>query len=359
LLFGFFTVMLFSTSTMVQTSYASPQPGDEMVVGLHIDCKSPVERTEIWISTWSNIYDIDVPGEILIIDPHGETLSLYSFMDKFDFRISLEGPFNGEYREIIDGNYTVFSHIGGLDKKSSFLVQLGKCVYDSSGEVYKIPDWFQYTAYWWSTDQVEDSEFISAIQHLMEEDILIVPVTKVADSSSDKIPEWIKNIAGWWADGKILDGEFVKSLQYLINQGTIVVDPPPISELKNKPFDVYIYGKKAGFTVSTNNVDVTSFSFPSDTHSVIIYTRVPKTLGTMEIQIDRFLLDSKSRGSDERFVVKADYTIMDYKEIQKTTSTRTLSMELPAWTEKIEIIGTERGEEWYSPEHFKIDDKFP
>jgi len=40
------------------------------------------------------------------------------------------------------------------------------------------------------------------------------------------IPEWVKNIALWWATGDVNDGEFVQAIEFLINQGTIVVKSP-------------------------------------------------------------------------------------------------------------------------------------
>lgn len=33
--------------------------------------------------------------------------------------------------------------------------------------------------------------------------------------------DWIKNNAGWWANGLIEDAEFVSGLQYLVEQGVI------------------------------------------------------------------------------------------------------------------------------------------
>jgi hypothetical protein len=38
-----------------------------------------------------------------------------------------------------------------------------------------------------------------------------------------EIPEWIKNIALWWATGEVNDGEFIQAIEFLINQGTITV----------------------------------------------------------------------------------------------------------------------------------------
>ena len=38
------------------------------------------------------------------------------------------------------------------------------------------------------------------------------------------IPDWIKNNAGWWADGLIDDGSFVSGIQWLISNGIIILE---------------------------------------------------------------------------------------------------------------------------------------
>ena len=38
-----------------------------------------------------------------------------------------------------------------------------------------------------------------------------------------EIPEWIKNNTAWWADGQIDDDSFVTGIQYLINQKIMII----------------------------------------------------------------------------------------------------------------------------------------
>ena len=42
--------------------------------------------------------------------------------------------------------------------------------------------------------------------------------------SGEKIPEWIKYNAGWWADKQIDDKTFVSGIQYMIENGLIIVN---------------------------------------------------------------------------------------------------------------------------------------
>jgi hypothetical protein len=87
----------------------------------------------------------------------------------------------------------------------------------------KIPNWIKNNAGWWSTDLIDDIEFVSGIQYLIKEGIMTIPQTQSGQSTNQDIPNWIKNNAGWWADGLIEDTEFVSGIQYLITNGIIRV----------------------------------------------------------------------------------------------------------------------------------------
>ena len=87
----------------------------------------------------------------------------------------------------------------------------------------KIPDWIKNNASWWSKDLMSDAEFVSGIQYLIKEGIMIVPKTQSMQPTDEDIPDWIKNNAGWWAEGLIQDTEFVSGIQYLISNGIMHV----------------------------------------------------------------------------------------------------------------------------------------
>jgi hypothetical protein len=86
-----------------------------------------------------------------------------------------------------------------------------------------IPSWVKNTSKWWSQDQIQDSEFIKAIQYLISIGVMQVPHGSAGTSSSQQIPTWIKKDAGWWSGGQISDDEFVKGIQWLISNGMIKV----------------------------------------------------------------------------------------------------------------------------------------
>lgn len=88
-----------------------------------------------------------------------------------------------------------------------------------------IPTWIKVNADWWEDGLISDSEFLTGMQYLIEQNILTITFTQVSyfPSINEGIPEWIKNNAGWWADGLISDDEFLLGMQYLIEHGVLQV----------------------------------------------------------------------------------------------------------------------------------------
>lgn len=86
-----------------------------------------------------------------------------------------------------------------------------------------IPQWIKNDARSWSKGEIQDSEFVSAMQYLISQGTIIVPVMPHAPDSLPNIPSWIKNNAGTWADGWISDDEFLRGLEYLISNGIMKV----------------------------------------------------------------------------------------------------------------------------------------
>jgi len=87
----------------------------------------------------------------------------------------------------------------------------------------EIPNWVAYNAGWWATGQIQDSDFVSGIEFLINEQIIIIPSTQSGQETSQEIPGWVKNNAGQWADGLIEDVDFVSGIQYLITNGIMNV----------------------------------------------------------------------------------------------------------------------------------------
>ena len=106
----------------------------------------------------------------------------------------------------------------------------------------EVPVWVKNNASWWADGTISESDFLLAIEFLIEDGIITVPPAKVTASASDEgVPAWVKNNASWWADGTISDGEFVDGIQHLIKSGLISISqdakPEKDEPLKSKSDD--------------------------------------------------------------------------------------------------------------------------
>ncbi|MCH8324897.1 MAG: hypothetical protein IH813_07335 [Thaumarchaeota archaeon] len=87
----------------------------------------------------------------------------------------------------------------------------------------KIPDWVREVAGFWCGDEIDDASFVSAIQYLIETEIIIIPKTTTDESASQIVPSWVKTNACWWSTNQISDNEFASGLEYLIKNGIITI----------------------------------------------------------------------------------------------------------------------------------------
>jgi uncharacterized protein YjbI with pentapeptide repeats/lysophospholipase L1-like esterase len=85
------------------------------------------------------------------------------------------------------------------------------------------PDWVKNTAGWWANDAISETEFVNAIQFLVNEGIIQVSTSDTSEKSG-KVPDWVKNTAGWWANDAISETEFVNAIQFLVNEGILKVE---------------------------------------------------------------------------------------------------------------------------------------
>jgi hypothetical protein len=78
-----------------------------------------------------------------------------------------------------------------------------------------MPNWIKNMAKWWSDGKISNSEFIQAVQYLIQQGILKVPNYYSNTMTTQSLLPWIKNNAALWANGQISDDDFVNILQYL------------------------------------------------------------------------------------------------------------------------------------------------
>jgi hypothetical protein len=87
-----------------------------------------------------------------------------------------------------------------------------------------IPVWVKTNAKWWSDDTIDNENFISGIEYLVNEGIIKVTLPDSDDNPSiSELQPWIKNTAGWWADDMISNDEFLNAIEWLISNNIIQV----------------------------------------------------------------------------------------------------------------------------------------
>ncbi|MBI3639627.1 MAG: polysaccharide deacetylase family protein [Thaumarchaeota archaeon] len=85
-----------------------------------------------------------------------------------------------------------------------------------------IPSWIKNNAGLWKIGQVSDVDFLSGIQYMIQNHIIIIQnLPKSGESNGNAVPSWVKNNAGWWAENKISDNDFAKGMEFLVQKGII------------------------------------------------------------------------------------------------------------------------------------------
>ena len=102
----------------------------------------------------------------------------------------------------------------------------GKTIYQVLGfpDPVAVPDWIKNNAQWWSTGKINDDDFVSGIEFMIENNIITIPnLPDSQTSSDDTVPSWVRNNANWWALDQISEKEFINAIKYLVEKGIIVV----------------------------------------------------------------------------------------------------------------------------------------
>lgn len=86
-----------------------------------------------------------------------------------------------------------------------------------------IPTWIKNVGEYWCTEQIDDGEFLSAIQYLIQKDIIVISTVNGVGQSDQQVPDWVKNNTCWWSENQITDVDFLSGIEFLVNKGTIRV----------------------------------------------------------------------------------------------------------------------------------------
>jgi len=93
------------------------------------------------------------------------------------------------------------------------------------GDPVSVPDWIKENAEWWAIGEITDSDFISGIEFMLENNIIMISnVPSSGNASTEEIPIWVRNNAHWWSQNLISENEFVNSLKFLIQENVIMIN---------------------------------------------------------------------------------------------------------------------------------------
>ena len=102
----------------------------------------------------------------------------------------------------------------------------------SAQEDTQIPGWIKNVASWWANGEISESEFLTGIEYLINNNIIyisfipcnIITEDQNVSSSTGLVPNWVKNNAKWWSEDLIGDTDFLNGLDYLIEGQIIKID---------------------------------------------------------------------------------------------------------------------------------------
>ena len=72
-----------------------------------------------------------------------------------------------------------------------------------------------------SFPEISDEEFITGIEYMIDEQISERPENYVDSKRVDEIPKWVRDYARWWTTDKIDDEDFVNTIMHLVRTGVI------------------------------------------------------------------------------------------------------------------------------------------
>ena len=97
---------------------------------------------------------------------------------------------------------------------------------DSSGvSSPSFPYWIEYNVRWWNMGLIDHDTFVSAMQFLVNQKVIVMPPTSQdidsAPPLNDETVSFLKHGLGTWAEGKIGDESFFRAIEYLMYKKTI------------------------------------------------------------------------------------------------------------------------------------------
>jgi len=127
------------------------------------------------------------------------------------------------------------------------------------------------------------------------------------------------------------------------SEPTVSSEPTPVTSPSLETLSVTVDGMPFNVNFSTMGLNVYEIESDTDSMSLIFYVDVRDSNGKLEVTFDREFFDSVYDGVDDQFFILSDGDETIFREIQNTSESRTLSIDVQLGTEELEIIGSEFG----------------
>ncbi|MDC0243011.1 S8 family serine peptidase, partial [Nitrosopumilus sp.] len=146
-----------------------------------------------------------VAGTVALLLEHESQLSNSQIIQKLQENANKQAV-------LMEDNY---NHMFGYGKVDAFFI--------TDRNLIEIPQWIKNNAEWWNQGLLDDDSFVTGIEYMISNGIIVIPNLPESDSIGGTVPPWVKNNAGWWADGTLDDESFVNGLEFLVRNGIIVI----------------------------------------------------------------------------------------------------------------------------------------
>ena len=103
---------------------------------------------------------------------------------------------------------------------------------------------------------------------------------------------------------------------------------------------VIVDGTSYDVDYTVTGMTVSGIEADTDFISLILTVDVTASSGTLDITFDRSFFDSIYNEADDVFIILVDDDELTFTETQTNSQSRTISIELPAGSEEVEIIGS-------------------
>jgi len=219
-----------STGTSTTTSESTPEPS----TGISITPEPQIESTFTTLKLQiPNFPSLDESPQYYI-DRYTNDASYKSWFDS-------QFPFNS-INDVVGYKLTPVDNFPSLDKSPQYYIDRYnnepnyKSWFDSqfpNTSIYNIlgyadpilvPNWIRIDAELWATGKITDSEFVTGIEFMLENNIIMISNISSGSISGDEIPDWVRNTAHWWSQDLISEDEFVNSLKFLIEERIIEIN---------------------------------------------------------------------------------------------------------------------------------------